>query len=184
MEQKITRNSEQSKEFTDALNFVLNYRENMEGMHGFIPSSDLAEMLVIYNQSQPLPNTVNEELAVTLILDIQDYLYAYMHNNKIEALRKKHLTDAAKYVYNRIEKSFSHPVKEANTVPQDDGWVRVEDDLPELHQSCLVYYSSNFSSPHVRTATYLGNNYFSTSGIQDNKPIVTHWRNLPPPPVQ
>ena len=41
----------QSKEFTDALNFVLNYRESMEGMHGFIPSSDLAEMIVIYNQS-------------------------------------------------------------------------------------------------------------------------------------
>ena len=45
--------SRQSKEFTDALNFVLNYRESMEGMHGFIPSSDLAEMIVVYNQSRP-----------------------------------------------------------------------------------------------------------------------------------
>ena len=43
----------QSKEFTDALNFVLNYRESMEGMHGFIPSSDLAEMIAVYNQLRP-----------------------------------------------------------------------------------------------------------------------------------
>ena len=54
-DEKHEKNSpkEQSKEFTDALEFVLNYRENMEGMDGYIPSSDLAEMIAVYNQLRP-----------------------------------------------------------------------------------------------------------------------------------
>lgn len=69
MEQKITRNSEQSKEFTDALNFVLNYRENMEGMHGFIPSSDLAEMIVVYNQSRPQVDILANKKSIREMLE-------------------------------------------------------------------------------------------------------------------
>lgn len=45
----------------------------------------------------------NEEDAVNSILNIQDYLYEYMMSNNLKELRKKRLTDAAKYVFNRIE---------------------------------------------------------------------------------
>jgi nitrogen fixation protein len=61
-EYKKSCSKEQPKEFTDALEFVLNYRQNMEGMDSYIPSSDLAEMIVTYNQAQPVGEVNKDDI--------------------------------------------------------------------------------------------------------------------------
>lgn len=69
MEQKTINKSGQSKEFTDALNFVLNYRENMEGMGGFIPSSDLAEMVMVYSQCKQKEDAIANKKSIREMLE-------------------------------------------------------------------------------------------------------------------
>ena len=61
-------------------------------------------------------------------------------------------------------------------------WISVEDRLPNKLDSCLVFYNANLTKSHIRTATYLGDEHFSTSGIQDYKYNITHWMPLPEPP--
>lgn len=61
-------------------------------------------------------------------------------------------------------------------------WIKIEDRLPNKLDSCLVWYNAKLTAPHVRTATYLGNKYFSTSGIQDHKYEITHWMPIPKSP--
>jgi hypothetical protein len=66
-----------------------------------------------------------------------------------------------------------------------DGWISVEERLPKEMDGCFVWYTANLCSPHVRTATYLGNGHFSTSGIEHlQSGKVTHWQPLPSPPKQ
>jgi len=61
-------------------------------------------------------------------------------------------------------------------------WISVKDRLPSRQDGCLVWYNSKLTKSHIRTATYLGNNHFSTSGIQDHKYEITHWQPLPKAP--
>ena len=79
-EYKKSSSKEQSKEFTDALEFVLNYRENMEGMDGFIPSSDLAEMVMIYSQSKRKVDTLDNKKNIHEMLSEYDILLGMEEN--------------------------------------------------------------------------------------------------------
>lgn len=70
-------------------------------------------------------------------------------------------------------------------LPDDNGWIRVEDGLPDKLEECFVWYVGTMCKPHIRTATYLDNGHFSTSGIQEGNWKVTHWhKKLGPPPVE
>ena len=61
-------------------------------------------------------------------------------------------------------------------------WISVKDRLPNKLEGCLVWYNANLTKSHIRTATYLGNEHFSTSGIQDHKYNISHWQPLPKAP--
>lgn len=63
-------------------------------------------------------------------------------------------------------------------------WISVKDRLPNEMDDCLVWYKSKFTYDHIRTACYLGNNFFSTSGISHLDFTVTHWMPLPEPPKE
>ena len=61
-------------------------------------------------------------------------------------------------------------------------WISVKDRLPNKQDDCLVWYESKFTYPHIRTACYLGDSFFSTGGIQHSNFTITHWMPLPEPP--
>ena len=61
-------------------------------------------------------------------------------------------------------------------------WISVKDRLPEKGFECLVWYLAEFTKPHLRSATYLDNSYFSTTGIQGTNVKITHWMPKPGTP--
>ena len=85
-------------------------------------------------QGKPLP----EEDAVTFILDIQDAIYAYMSNNKKPVLRKKDLTEAAKFAFAQIERRLNSIV--APVVSPDAKEVDVE----EMAKACSDKHTKEY----------------------------------------
>lgn len=63
-------------------------------------------------------------------------------------------------------------------------WISVKDRLPKVGTGCVVWYKSKYTYAHIRTATYLGSNYFSTTGIQHQTFEITHWMPIPEPPKE
>lgn len=62
--------------------------------------------------------------------------------------------------------------------PVNDGWVRVEDALPEQYTTCLV-----IDAEDVDMAIYLPDNRWEDK-CHEGLNHVTHWRPLPEPPKQ
>lgn len=64
----------------------------------------------------------------------------------------------------------------------DDGWISVDDKLPEPELSVIVYpYNYEDSEDFSITGFYFGGKWYSE---KTHETVVTHWRPLPPPPVK
>ena len=72
-------------------------------------------------------------------------------------------------------------VSERITPEQCDGWVIVEDRLPERNENVLVHRDKPFSQYDL-TAFQRDGIFYSNEGGQLSK--VTHWHPLPPKPKQ
>lgn len=66
----------------------------------------------------------------------------------------------------------------------DDGWIRVEDELPEYYQTVVCYDSKLKTSYHAARVSDGDTEWYNIQKSNEVLLNVTHWRPLPPLPNQ
>lgn len=89
--------------------------------------------------------------------------------------------------YHHHNNWFDTAPQPVQQVEEKDGWVRVEDGLPDDNIEVLVYSSVEYDYPHMGidhlyTALDKNRRWDWCNDADTDKPTVTHWQPLPPPP--
>lgn len=128
-----------------------------------ISRDTIADIINQYVHQHPVPDASQPAGTET---------YLIYNNDKVNSM----LSVALKNLDNEQLEVLRDCLIERTPQPAGNGWVSVEDRLPEDMKSVLVYGKRPSEMYGSRVTTYMGNKYFS--GMKE----VTHWQPLPPKP--
>ena len=97
-------------------------------------------------------------------------------------LQQSTIENSFKWVVSAMEEYHKHITESTTSVSAiEDGWVNVEDKLPEEEEWVLVYNNLEENCA-VTTGVFVKGRWGILELGVDAEINVTHWRPLPPPP--